>query len=49
MAIKESICYSKAEDRIYGLENITSDSKGKIGVKPVPANQLSTKYRVVPI
>jgi hypothetical protein len=52
MSIKESICYSKAEDRIYGLENITSDSQGKIGVKPVPANQLlcfvlqglSTKY-----
>jgi hypothetical protein len=40
MSIKESICYSKAEDRIYGLENITSDSQGKIGVKPVPANQL---------
>jgi hypothetical protein len=51
MAVRESISYSKAEDRIFGLETI-NQSQDKIGAKPVIANQLlcyviyglSTKY-----
>jgi hypothetical protein len=51
MAIRESVYYSKAEHRIFGLEAVTNKSSNKIGTKPVIANQLlcyvhglSTKY-----
>jgi hypothetical protein len=55
MAIRESVYYSKAEHRIFGLETVTNKSSNKIGTKPVIANQLlcyvvhglSTKY-VIP-
>jgi hypothetical protein len=39
MAVRDSISYSKAEDRIFGLETI-NQSQDKIGAKPVIANQL---------
>jgi hypothetical protein len=40
MAIRESVYYSKAEHRIFGLETVTNKSSNKIGTKPVIANQL---------